>query len=53
MQLQTVLCYTYIFYNLIFKIEQKFYVAPGSAPPPPPPVKNSECVPVLHQAFWH
>jgi hypothetical protein len=29
------LCLQHGFYNVIFKIEHKFYVASGSAPPPP------------------
>jgi hypothetical protein len=28
------------FYNVIFKIKHKLYIASGSAPPPPPPIKN-------------
>jgi hypothetical protein len=33
------------FYNTIFKIKYKLYIAAGSAPPPPP-MKSSGCAPV-------
>jgi hypothetical protein len=32
MQLQTVLCYTYMIFITIFKIKHKLYTASGSAP---------------------
>jgi len=39
MQLQTVLCFSYIyvviFYKIIFKIKHKLHMASGLIPPPP------------------
>jgi hypothetical protein len=34
------------FYNIVFKIKHKLYIASGSAPP----VKNSGCMPGKHQS---
>jgi len=33
------------FYNIIFKIKHKLYVASELNPPAPPPMKNSGCAP--------
>jgi hypothetical protein len=40
------------FYNIIFNIKYKLYIASGSVPPPPPaPRKNSGCTPVTLITF--
>jgi hypothetical protein len=45
MQLQAVMLYLqHDFYNIIFKMQHKLYIASGLVPPPPP-MKNSGCAP--------
>jgi len=40
-KLQTVFCYDVIFYNRIFQIKHKLYIASASVPP----LRNSGCTP--------
>jgi hypothetical protein len=47
------------FYNIIFKIKHKLYIASGSAPHPTPQGKNFRCAPAadymnqtLYKTFW-
>jgi hypothetical protein len=51
------LCLQHDFYNIIFKIKHKLYIASGSAPPPPPEEKFSmrtrfPRAPTYKQLFW-
>jgi hypothetical protein len=50
MQLQTVMLYLrHDFYNIIFKIKHKLYIAPGVSPTP---LQNFGCAPEIDKEHW-